>query len=74
MKQKLSNLIYCARCRITTPHEVKGNDYTCGRCGSVKQAARTGSKRVERGADSHKSSGSVIDAGVEACRTEAHWN
>ncbi len=33
---KINDNNYCCPCRMTTRHAISGNDYTCQRCGSVK--------------------------------------
>jgi anaerobic ribonucleoside-triphosphate reductase len=38
MKVKESTILYCARCRMSTPHAVAGHTYTCRRCGTDKVA------------------------------------
>lgn len=45
MNRKLSTLHYCGRCRITTPHEVMGDGFTCRRCGCIKHETRAKSTR-----------------------------
>ncbi len=36
MKRKISTILYCAGCRMTTPHAVSGSTCTCNRCGMIK--------------------------------------
>jgi len=36
MKRKEATVLYCNRCRRTTPHSVVGSAHTCKHCGMVK--------------------------------------
>ena len=38
MTRKDLTILYCNRCRMTTPHGVAGSAHTCKRCGTIKIA------------------------------------
>lgn len=73
MIRKKPTFYYCARCRITTPHESIDSGYTCTRCGSVKSAAR----EVVTGREKSSTPVSPVEpctSSMTAPAPRLHWN
>jgi len=66
----LSTLFYCGRCRITTPHEVMGDGFTCRRCGIVKSPTKSKSTRHHAAAHTDEASSSPLSVN-DACSMPA---
>ena len=62
MKRKEATVLYCNRCRMTTPHAIAGNAHTCKRCGTIKTVERVKHRRKDSGV-----------AGISADHG-GHWN
>ena len=78
MNRKSLTIYYCARCRMTTPHEAVGDDFKCGRCGSVKSVsaaqvhASKSSRCYDRGTEAPKFM--LEQPGDTNRSSEVHWN